>query len=239
MKLANHHILITGGTAGIGFALSQKFVELGNTVLVVDSNEEKLDEVKSILPDLVTFRADLSDADERRRLAKWVQSNFWQLDVLINNAGIQRGIDLKRFENLQSWDWYHHELAMNFEAPLHLTLLLLALITRHKESAIMNVSSGLTMTTGARTPIFTASKKAVHGFTQSLRLQLENSNTSVFEILPPSFDNDIGSRSDQTFGSELDNFVSAVMDQLEDGYPEITFDTSWTEYARLRNNLKF
>lgn len=239
MKLANHHILITGGTAGIGFALAQKFIELGNTVLVVDSSQEKIDEVRSTMPKVQTFRADLSDVDERRRLAKWVQSNFWQLDVLINNAGIQRGIDLKRYETQQSWDWYHHELAMNFEAPLHLTLLLLPMITSHKESAIMNVSSGLTMTIGARTPIFTASKEAVHGFTQCLRLQLENSDTSVFEILPPAFDNDIGSRSNQTYGSELTRFVDAVIDQLEDGYPEITFDTSWTEYARLRNNLKY
>lgn len=229
MKLVGHHVLITGGTTGIGFALAQKFVESGNEVLVVDFSQENIDHAKKTLPALQTFKADLSDASERQRLADWVSINYSQLDVLVNNAGIQRWINLQNTDNRQSWDWYHRELAINFEAPVHLTMLLLPLITSHKNGAIVNVSSGLVITTGAWVPIYTASKNGVHGFTQSLRLQLDNTDTSVFEILPPAVNTNLGGSGEHTYGNDLNEFVAAVFEQLGDDLPEITFDTSWTQ----------
>lgn len=229
MKLVNHHVLITGGTTGIGFGLAQKLVELGNEVLVVDYSQENIDHAKKELPALKTFKADLSDDSERQRLADWVQVNYSQLDVLINNAGIQRWINLLNEDNRQSWDWYRQEFAINFEAPLHLTMLLLPIITSHKDSAIINVSSGLVITVGAWVPIYTASKNAVHGFTQSLRLQLDHTDTAVFEILPPAVNTNLGGSGEHTYGTDLNEFVSAVIEQLGNDLPEITYDTSWTQ----------
>ncbi|WP_461242605.1 SDR family oxidoreductase [Secundilactobacillus muriivasis] len=229
MELVNHHVLITGGTTGIGFAIAQKLLALGNDVLVVDYSQANIDQAKKTQPALQTFKADLSSASERQRLADWVQVHFSDLDMLINNAGIQRWINLQNQDKRQSWDWYHQELAINFEAPLHLTMLLLPLITSHPNSAIINVSSGLVITTGAWVPLYTASKNAVHGFTQSLRLQLEEADTKVFEILPPAVNTNLGGSGEHTYGSDLNEFVSAVIDQLASDTPEITFDTSWTQ----------
>lgn len=95
MDLTNHHILITGGTTGIGFALAKRFLDLGNAVLAVDVSDENIAKATKERPDLLTYKADLSVPQGREALKTWVDDHFSELDILLNNAGIQhdwRGI---------------------------------------------------------------------------------------------------------------------------------------------------
>jgi len=88
MKLTGHTILITGGSAGIGLAFAQKFIELGNEVIVTGRRQSKLDEVKRLQPKLHTIQSDVADPAAIAALATEVKRRFTKLDVLMNNAGL-------------------------------------------------------------------------------------------------------------------------------------------------------
>ena len=237
MDLKNHHVIITGGTSGIGLALSKRFLDLGNDVLAVDYSDENIAKATAELPELKTYKADLSDPDARVALAEWVTDNFADVDILLNDAGIQRWINLTKIKH--DWAWYHQEIAINLEPQIHLTMLLMPLITAQENSAFINVSSGLVINNGSWVPVYSASKGGVHSFTQALRFQLDETPTSVFEILPPAVNTDLGGSGEHTYGSDLNEFADAVFDQLEEGLPEITFDTSWDQLrADKETNLK-
>src|SRR5690348_11285202 len=95
MKLTNRTILITGGSAGIGLAFAQKFLELGNHVIVTGRRQSILDELKANYPKLHTIKSDVADPAQIAALASRVKAEFPKLDVLMNNAGIMLHKNLK------------------------------------------------------------------------------------------------------------------------------------------------
>lgn len=96
MKISGNTILITGGATGIGFSLTEEFVKAGNEVIICGRREDKLKEAKEKLPQIQTKVCDLSKESERKKLYEWITSNFKNINVLVNNAGIQRVIDFKK-----------------------------------------------------------------------------------------------------------------------------------------------
>jgi uncharacterized oxidoreductase len=98
MKTNDNTILITGGGTGIGLALAKQFIVNKNTVIVCGRRQDKLNEAKAILPSLVTFQCDISEIQQRRELFKICIEKYPKLNVLINNAGIQREIDFRKGE---------------------------------------------------------------------------------------------------------------------------------------------
>ncbi len=185
---------------------------------------------------MLTYKADLSSPDDREALKTWVDDNFSDLDILFNDAGIQRWINLQNLKH--DWSWYHQELAVNLEAQLHLTFLFLPQITAQPNGAFINISSGLVINNGAWVPVYTASKNGVHGFTQALRLQLQDTATKVFEILPPAVNTNLGGAGEHNYGNDLDEFADAVIQQLQDDLPEITFASSWDQLRLIKQPTK-
>jgi short-subunit dehydrogenase involved in D-alanine esterification of teichoic acids len=96
MKINDHTILITGGATGIGFALAEALVREDNEVIICGRREHKLREAKNKLPQIHTKVCDISKGKEREALYNWVKSNFTDINILVNNAGIQRMIDFKK-----------------------------------------------------------------------------------------------------------------------------------------------
>src|SRR4051794_34590088 len=99
MKLSDNTILITGGASGIGFAIAERFVASGNEVIICGRREDKLAEAKKRLPDIHTHLCDVAKPSERKRLFDWATSEFPGLSVLVNNAGIQRRVDITASED--------------------------------------------------------------------------------------------------------------------------------------------
>jgi len=89
MNLVNNKILITGGASGIGLGLTERFVKEGNTVIICGRRELILKEVSDKFPSVITKVCDLSVESERIDLFKWIADNHPDLNILINNAGIQ------------------------------------------------------------------------------------------------------------------------------------------------------
>ena len=89
MQTNKNVILITGGTLGIGLALVQRFYELDNKLIVSSSNQGNLDKLKIKFPNISTFTCDLGDRLSVRKLIDQCLSEYGDINVIINNAGIQ------------------------------------------------------------------------------------------------------------------------------------------------------
>ncbi|MDA4118093.1 MAG: SDR family NAD(P)-dependent oxidoreductase [Thaumarchaeota archaeon] len=182
--MENNTILITGGATGIGFALAESFVELGNTVVVCGRRADKLDAAKKRLPALTVRQCDVSNEGDRKALHAWVRENFEELNVLVNNAGIQRRVDFnKGGGDLAKKE---DEIDINFKAQVYLAAMFVPMLSKQKQAAIVNVSSGLGFVPLTIFPIYSATKAAIHSFTKSLRHQLRGTSIKVFEVIPPT-----------------------------------------------------
>jgi len=218
---------VTGGASGIGLALARRFLDAGNTVIICGRREAKLQEARTRHPGFHTRVCDVASAADRVALHEWATREFPGLNVLVNNAGIQRKVDLAHQE---PWEETRQEVLINFEAPIHFSRLFIPHLTKQPSAAIVNVTSGLAFAPLAATPVYSATKAGVHSFTLSLRRQLAATSVEVIEIIPPAVDTDLGGPGLHTFGVNVDEFADAVFPRLADGQPEIAH--SFTEAAR-------
>lgn len=221
MDLQNNTALITGGAAGIGLAFAERFLKAGNEVIVCGRRLEKLDEAKERFPNLHTRVCDVSDETQRKALFSDVTREFPNLNVVVNNAGIQQRFNLKTAK--QEWAYYHQEIAANLEGPIHLLMLFIPHLLTQKQAAIINVTSGLAIAPAAWAPVYSATKAAMHSFTQSLRLQLADTEIEVIDVLPPAVNTDLGGVGLHTFGAPVDDFADSIFDGFSRGDLEIGY----------------
>jgi uncharacterized oxidoreductase len=176
--------LITGGASGIGLAMAEAFIKAGNEVLICGRTESKLADAKRKLPALKTLTCNIAEKAEREALFQWAKTEAPSLNVIINNAGIQREIDF--VAGAESFNDEDSEIETNLTATIHLSALFVPfLLKQEKECAIINVTSGLAFIPLHIVPVYCATKAAVHAFSISLRSQLANTNIKVFEVAPP------------------------------------------------------
>lgn len=222
MNITNNTILITGGATGIGLEMAKQFIAKGNTVIICGRRESKLKDAKALLPLIITKQCDISNIDERRELYNFCLEQFPAINVLVNNAGIQREIDFRKGET----DYLNgdSETTINLDATFHLTALFTPHFMKQKESAVINVSSGLGIVPLVIVPIYSATKSALHSFSISLRKQLENTTVKVFEIFPP------------IVNTELDNGARDKRGQTEKG---ISAEKVAIESIKAISNDKF
>jgi uncharacterized oxidoreductase len=216
MKLSGNTILITGGTSGIGLGFAEAFLSTDNHVIICGRRKERLQQIKEEHPNIIIRVADLSMDDDRKELFEWTIKNYPDVNVLINNAGIQLKTDLTQSVDM---DRVRSETDINFYAPIHLTSLFTEHLSSRSDAAIINISSGLAFTPLATMPIYCATKAALHSFTLSLRHQLRDSIVKVFEIIPPSVDTELGHdfRADPNKthgGMPVNEFIKETMEVL-------------------------
>ncbi|MUT66500.1 SDR family oxidoreductase [Paenibacillus sp. NEAU-GSW1] len=191
MKNFGHTVLITGGAAGIGLALAEKFLEYDNEVIIVGRDTQKLDLVKAKHPRVIAYACDLADAAQQDALVERLYIEHPSLSVLVNNAGIQYNYSFLEKEPEAIAALVVHEIAVNLTSPVKLTAKLMPLLARQPEAAVVNVSSGLGLVPKESAPVYCATKAALHLFSKALRWQLEESRIKVFEIIPPVVDTDM------------------------------------------------
>lgn len=220
MKLTNNKILITGGASGIGLGLTERFISENNTVIICGRREEALKEVAIKFPSVITKVCDLSLEADRTELFNWISQNHSDLNVLVNNAGIQNWM------NILDSDFYEKantEITINVLAPIHLTALFTKLPAL---DTIMNVTSGLAFVQFAKVPVYCATKAFFHSFTMSLRYQLKDKNIEVIEIIPPALNTDLGGKGLHDSAPAVSDFVESIFQQLGEHKTELTFGFS-------------
>lgn len=186
MKLSRNKILITGATSGIGLEMAKRYHALGNRIVAVGRNQEKLAAMEGEMEDLVGIVCDVSDSEQLALLVERIRWEHSDVNVLINNAGIQKQLDLVNGE--VNTEDIAQEIAVNLQSLIVLTKEVLPLLRTHQNAAVVNVSSGLAFAPKKSAPVYCATKAGVHAFTQALRYQLEETDVRVFEVIPPMVD---------------------------------------------------
>ncbi len=214
MNITGNTILITGGGTGIGRGLAEAFQALGNQVIIAGRRQQALDETTAANPGMQAVALDVEDAIAVRAFAARMTKDYPTLNGLINNAGIMRA------ENLlaQSDDLADMEatITTNLLGPIRLTAALLSHLQKQPQATIINVSSGLAFVPLAMTPTYSATKAALHAYTQALRFQLRETTTQVIELIPPAVATDLmpGAAS-SPHAMRLNEFIAESMHLLQ------------------------
>jgi uncharacterized oxidoreductase len=223
MKLEKKTILITGGTSGIGLEMAKQLLERGNTVIITGRDRARLEATKRTLPNVQIFTSDVSDPAAIATLHDQVIAQFPALDVLINNAGIMRNLNLNHDRDLHD---VTREIEINLSGPVRMVQQFLPHLKTRKDALILNVSSGLAFIPFPISPVYSATKAGIHAFTQCLRIQLEGSSVSVVELAPPGVETPLfrGEFAEETKGQtgmDVAVLVKATIAGIETGKTEI------------------
>lgn len=202
-------MLVTGGGSGIGRGIAEHLHRSGNDVVVAGRRRTVLAEVTRANPGITALALDQSDPGDIARFVTELTALRPALNVLVNNAGVQRPEDLTAGDTTDA----ELQVATNLLGPIRLTAALLPHLLRQPEAAIINVTSGLAFVPNAATPTYSATKAALHSYTQSLRCQLRDTSIEVIEIVPPQVRTALRAHDDPR-AMPLDDYVTEAMSLL-------------------------
>ncbi|ALR29305.1 short-chain dehydrogenase [Chryseobacterium sp. IHB B 17019] len=223
MDLMNSTILITGGTSGIGLELVRQLTEQGSTIIVTGRKQEALNDAKRRFPRIHVFRSDVSDPQDIEHLYKEVTQQFPDLNMIINNVGEMRLLDLqdasKDLENIA------REININLTGTIRMVHQFLPHLIKKRSAAIVNVSSAIAFMPYSTAPVYSASKAGVHAYSQALRLQLDKTSVKVLELVPPgvntNLQNDWVLPPNPSQMMDVDKLVGVAIKGLLNDTPEI------------------
>ncbi|CAL65940.1 SDR family oxidoreductase [Christiangramia forsetii] len=179
-KFRNKTVLITGGASGIGLLLTKFSIEKGASALIIlDIDKPALQQVelqlKTNICQILSFETDLSNEIQIENAVKKITAQNLQVDILINNAGVVTGKNFSE-HNLEDID---RNMQVNAIAPMKLTKLLLPEMLKRKSGHIVNISSAASMLSNPGMSVYCASKWAMTGWSDSLRLEMERERTGI------------------------------------------------------------
>lgn len=223
MDYQGKKVVITGGGSGIGLELATRFAEGGANVVITGRNEEKLKTAAEGNANITPFVCDVAKDEDVIKLRDAMEKGGG-VDIFVNNAGIAHFYDVK--DPTYPIEKSFQEVNIDINGVIRGVHYFLPMLMKKKEAVIMNVSSGLAYVPMASAPVYCATKAFVHSYSQSLRIQLQNTNVRVVEVLPPAVE------TPMTEGFAIDkmplkDFGDAVMKSFEAGADEITPGQSW------------
>jgi len=190
-KFEGKNILITGGATGIGKEMAKIALEKGAANLILwDIDETKLDETKTEFknkyPNVFSIVVDLSDLQQIIAASEKTKQLIGSIDILINNAGILIG---KYFHEHTHAD-IHKGMVINANAYMHVVREFLPEMLTRNSGHICNVASAAGMLGNPRMSIYCASKSAVIGWSDSLRLEMKKLNNNIkITVITPNYIN--------------------------------------------------
>ncbi|WP_316800731.1 SDR family oxidoreductase [Pedobacter frigidisoli] len=220
MKTTGNTIFISGGSAGIGLAIAKKLSGAGNHIIINGRDEARLQHALKELNSAVAIQGDLSIKADRVRIAEDLRTNHPEVNIVINNAGAAFMNDLSDTNN-DAAEKAYHEMNTNYISVIDFTALTLPLLLQQEEAAIVNVSSIAVFRSNKYLPTYSASKAALHSYTQGLRDTFsDNENLNIYELYPPlvntGFSAEIGGANGIPASEVADElFIALEKDQVE------------------------
>ena len=178
--------VLTGAAGGIGRATAHELAARGSNLVLLDKNAEALEDVAADLrvrrPDraVTTYAVDLSNGDAALAAATSIRDTHPNIHLLVNNAGVALGGRLSQI-SLDDFDWL---MSVNFRAVVVMTHTLLPRLTATRGAHVCNVSSLFGLIGPPGQTAYSASKFAVRGFGDSLRLELAEHEVGVTTVHP-------------------------------------------------------
>jgi uncharacterized oxidoreductase len=211
MKTSGNTILITGGSAGIGFEMARLFSENGNKVIITGRNKERLENAAAKLNGVTAIQSDVSDEAQLNALINRLTNEFRDLNVVVNNAGKAHVYNLSTSAN--SFENAQEEMLINYLSIVRLNERLLPQLKTQPDAAIINVSSIVAFAPNHRLTTYGSSKAALHSYTRGLRYTLaQTTDIKVFELMPPLVNTDFS----QEIGGSRGIAPSLVAEKLID-----------------------
>jgi 3-oxoacyl-[acyl-carrier protein] reductase len=190
--LRGHIALVTGGSRGIGAAVSRALADAGADIAV--NYRERADEAKALSEQLreagahvIAVQADVSRADQVAKMVATVKSELGPIDILVNNAGIAitRGVD-----DLTETD-FDRTIAVNLKSAFLCTQAVLPMMRQRQWGRIVNISSGAARGAGAIGPHYNASKAGMEGLTRGYAARLVKEGITVNAVAPSLIETDM------------------------------------------------
>jgi 3-oxoacyl-[acyl-carrier protein] reductase len=226
LRLRGRTALVTGGSRGIGAAISRALAEAGATVAI--NYRERADEADRLAEALrktdvhaITIAADVSQRDDVARMVEVVKSEFGTIDILINNAGvaITRGID-----DLSETD-FDRTISVNLKSVFLCTQAVLPLMRGQRWGRIVNISSGAARGAGAIGPHYNASKAGMEGLTRGYAARLVKDGITVNAVAPSLIETDMMKGQEKLVGriplgrfGRAEEVATAVMMLIDNPY---------------------
>jgi uncharacterized oxidoreductase len=211
MKTTGNTMLITGGTSGIGLGLAQRFHAAGNQVIIAGRRKDLLADIAAEHDGIATVHLDVTDAASISAAFDEATRRYPELNVLVNNAGIGLPENLLDPGHVQVAE---ATVATNLLGPIRVLAKFTPFLAAKPAAAIVNVTSGLAYTPLPAGPSYSATKAALRSFTESLRVQLSETNVQVIDLVPPAVRTTLLDQTDSPYAMPLEEFLSEVMDLL-------------------------
>ena len=179
-------ILITGATSGFGKAMAYEFAKNGHNIIITGRRLERLEYIKEDIEqlfhvDVLKLHFDIRDKDITTNIISQLESKWKQIDILINNAGLARGIDTIENGNTNDWD---EMIDTNLKGLLYISKEVINLMIKNKKGHIINIGSTAGKETYFKGNVYCATKSAVDAITKSMRIDLLPHNIKVSQICP-------------------------------------------------------
>lgn len=204
MKLKNKVIVITGASDGIGKQIALRLAKESSKLALIARDEKRLEDVSNEAKhlgatDVKTYVCDIRQTDKLETIIKYIISDFGNVDILINNAGI--------WQKLMPVDEISKEvvddvIGTNLSALIHITRLLLPFLRTRDEAAIINVTSKSGVVAQEGQSVYTASKYGVRGFTEVLKIDLKDTNVKVAGVYQSGTNTKMFEKTGDNFSTE-------------------------------------
>jgi NAD(P)-dependent dehydrogenase (short-subunit alcohol dehydrogenase family) len=225
--LSGKHVLVTGGSAGIGAALAEGFAKRGATVGICGRRTDKLDDVlarcKVHAPESKAWQIDLAELDGLPAFARRASQDLGGIDVLVNNAGIpkRKPVFALTPEIVDAVN------RINYLSPVHLTLALLDEIVQ-RAGRLVFVSSVAARLSPPGEAAYAATKAAISAWAECLQVDLRDTDVKVHVVYPGVIDTELFNLPDNdplgNTGVEMlpvDAMVEPVLTMIEQDHLEV------------------
>jgi short-subunit dehydrogenase len=193
LDLSRSRAILTGASRGIGVVLADALAERGVELVLAARSQAGLEEVRAKLqrhgPRVFTLVTDVSRPDQLERLVEFAQHNLGEIDLLVNNAGIEQ----VGFYDALSPAFIEQSIAVNLTAPMLLTRMLLPAMIAADRGHILNIASIAGLFPAPFAEPYGATKHGLVGFTRALRASLQARGSAVSaSVICPGFVSDTG-----------------------------------------------
>ena len=185
-SLKNKIVLITGATSGIGLSSAKLFAKNGAKLIIAARRKDRLNELAKELKskyktDIISIELDVRSRKAVDSAIKKLPAKWKNIDVLLNNAGLSRGLDKLHEGNIQDWE---EMLDTNVKGLLYVSRAVIPLMVKRNSGHIINIGSIAGHEVYPKGNVYCASKHAVDAITKGMRMDLVDTNVRVTAIDP-------------------------------------------------------
>ena len=181
----NKIVLITGATSGIGMACARKFAENGDKLILTGRNEQVLKDLRQELTakgtEVLTLVFDVRDREKAKQCLEGLPTEWQEIDVVVNNAGLALGLEPEYEGDFDDWDTM---IDTNIKGLLTITRLIVPKMVERNSGHIINIGSVAGDAAYAGGNVYCATKAAVKALSDGLRIDVAPTAVRVTNLKP-------------------------------------------------------